>query len=82
VTDLFAGRGVSPAVTGVKNFIAEIVHIFIATGEDDGVCAFSPAAGDARDPWPVHARPGEFDARDETTPFRVPWNVTKDPFCH
>ena len=82
LADLSAGLGITSAVAGVENVVAEIPGILVAAGEDHRVGPVPSTAGDAGDPWPVYTGLREFEARGETTPFRVSRHLAKDPFCH
>jgi hypothetical protein len=82
MTDLSAGLDITSAVAGVENFVAKILCIFIAAGEDHGVGPFSSTARNPRDPRPVYTGLREFEARGETTTFRVSWHVAEDSLFH
>src|SRR4030095_6054328 len=73
---------VSTTVTGIKNFIAEVIPILIAAGKNHRVCTLSSAPGNTGDARPVHSRTRQGFTRIKTTSLWISRNVTKDLFYH
>jgi hypothetical protein len=82
MANLFSGLVVPSAVTGVKNFVASILDIFVTAGENDGVCAFVTTPRDPCPAWSMEASPGEFISGGEPTTFGIARNVTKNTVYH
>jgi hypothetical protein len=64
-------------MTGIENFLAEILRVLIAASQHDGVRPRAATSGYARYQWPMHSSLRKFHARGETTPFRITGDMTK-----
>src|SRR4029450_4256663 len=82
MTDLPLTLRISTTVTGIKNFIAEVVPILIAAGKNHRVCTPSSAPGNTGDARPGYSPTRQGFARIKTTSLWISRNMTKDLFCH